>query len=387
MKTLSRKNVPFVALATLNMVVSGVLADPGWLGLCWGALVFAFLLWLGSVSAVPGPAASESRPTAAHAGAEPMLQVKEHALTTLVSEVVPLWNRHVSLAQGQVREAIEALVQKFSGVAQRLSGSSGQGGENSREVALSAIQDAEKGLHGIIDTLNGTQIFRESMVQEVARVAAYADDLRNMAMEVGNIAKQTNLLALNAAIEAARAGESGRGFAVVADRVRELSTESGETGRRIQETVETVSDAIAQTLEKSADMAKREAQAIARSQATAEDIIRHFNVTTETMTESLHLLTEERLRVQGDINEVLVGLQFQDRVNQILDHILSDMDRLASAVQDVERDATTQLPDAAKWLENLARSYTMLEQKQVHAQGKEGPRADVDVAASGVVFF
>ena len=69
-----------------------------------------------------------------------------------------------------------------------------------------------------------------------------------MAEEVANIAKQTNLLALNAAIEAARAGESGRGFAVVADEVRKLSTQSGETGTRIHDTVNTVSEAIAQAL-------------------------------------------------------------------------------------------------------------------------------------------
>jgi len=136
-------------------------------------------------------------------------------------------------------------------------------------------------------------------------------------------------------------------------------------------------------------MAAREARAISESQRTAEDIIRHFNLTTQTMNSSLQTLTEERRTVQGDINEVLVNLQFQDRVNQILDHILADMERLTESVQAVEHDAAAQLPDAEKWLANLAKSYTMLEQRQVHSQeqGQVQQTNDGVVASSGVVFF
>lgn len=385
MKILLRKNRPLGLLAAINIVVSPMLANSAWLVLGWSILVMAGIAWfLSGKEAEPRAQNDRQDPTLL---AERSMVVKEHALNSLVSEVVPLWNRHVTLAQGQVREAIEALVQKFSDVAQRLANSADESSERGEAVALDAIQDAETGLHGIIDTLNGTQVFRESIVQEVARVAAYADDLRNMAVEVGNIAKQTNLLALNAAIEAARAGETGRGFAVVADRVRELSTQSGETGRKIQETVETVSAAIAQTLQRSGEMATREAKAISDSQCTAEEIIRHFNVTAQTMTSSLQSMTEERSLVQGDINDVLVNLQFQDRVNQILDHILADMLRLTDSVRAVEQDPSAQLPDAKRWLENLAKSYTMLEQKQLHGAGQVEHKAEVDVASSGVVFF
>lgn len=388
MNLLLRKYAPLSVLGIINLAVAASMAREPMAGVAWG--VFVLVILLGGEAFRRSRTEPEKTPDVCEAGNRPDGQqcpmVKEHVLNELVCEVVPLWNRHVSLAQGQMRDAIEILVQKFSEVAQRLAGSRENGDEQAEVSALNAIQRADAGLHGIIDTLNSTQIFRESMVREVERVAGYADELRGMAVEVGNIAKQTNLLALNAAIEAARAGESGRGFAVVADRVRELSTLSGETGHRIQETVGTVSEAIGQTLQRSAEMAMQEAQTISDAQKTAEEIILQFNGTAQTMTSSLQTLAEERSRVQGDINEVLVNLQFQDRVHQILDHVLADMERLADSVMAVTHDPQAQLPDAQKWLETLAKSYTTLEQRQIHGQ-EQGSAAEENVAGSGVVFF
>ncbi|WP_414691097.1 methyl-accepting chemotaxis protein, partial [Noviherbaspirillum sp.] len=82
------------------------------------------------------------------------------------------------------------------------------------------------------------------MLDKVRCLEQFVDELKAMADDVKTIAAQTNLLALNAAIEAARAGETGRGFAVVAKEVRNLSTLSGDTGKRIAEKVQVISDAI-----------------------------------------------------------------------------------------------------------------------------------------------
>lgn len=249
---------------------------------------------------------------------------------------------------------------------------------------MGSIRQAELSLREIINTLDSTQSCRETLVQEVAGLSLLARELWSMASEVSAIAKQTNLLALNASIEAARAGENGRGFAVVADHVGVLSNRSGETGQRIQSTVSRVSEAIAKTLEMSESFAARESVAIASSRNAAERIVRDFNQTMQSLTDSVRQMSEDRTHVHHEIDKVIVELQFQDRVQQILDHVMADMGRLVDASISARTDPDTPLPDVDDWLDALARTYTMHDQRMVHGVAQAEPATP---ATSGVVFF
>jgi len=360
MNTPSNARLALIAIGVINVLLSIMIAGNVWIGAGAGVAVLAVLFWAGSlIPAATTPAQSEPKMTDTRLPA----QMPQEGMQGLVAEVVPLWNQHVALARGQVREAIEALAERFTSLSQRLSDhTSSQKTDDS--VAIAAIRAAEEGLRGIIETLNTTQDFRTALVREVASVASHTDDLRKMAEEVANIAKQTNLLALNAAIEAARAGESGRGFAVVADEVRKLSTQSGETGKRIHDTVNTVSEAIAQALALSGEFASRETTAIGNSQNTAEEIITNFNATTQSLSNTVQVMQHERHAVEMDVSAVLGKLQFESRVQQIFDQLMTDMDRLTEAARSLNANPNGPLPDKHSWASNLSRNYASLEQRR-----------------------
>ncbi|WP_341678636.1 methyl-accepting chemotaxis protein [Niveibacterium sp. SC-1] len=372
-----RQWLSLTALAIINLAVASLLARTLWMGAAWAALVAAALIWLARPRQAAMAALQKEPAEAAQTVAR---------LDPLVADVVPLWLRHVVLAQGQVKEAIDGLVQRFSSLAQRLAGGAQSGRDESGARILSTLGTAENGLQAILANLNESQGFRTRLVEGVASVAAHAGNLQRMADEVANIAKQTNLLALNAAIEAARAGESGRGFAVVADEVRKLSTQSGETGKRISETVATVSEAINGALAMSEEFAGREQSVLLHAETQARTIVGEFNATAQSLQASLAELQAERGAIQHDIDGVMVGLQFQDRVHQILDHVMGDMDRLAQLAQAVQADPVrASVPDRKLWLDELAQRYTTLEQRDVHNDRAKGTPAAA--ASNEIIFF
>jgi methyl-accepting chemotaxis protein len=362
-------------LALTNVILGGLLAHTWWLGVAWGVLAWLlFALAVGKRPVKRVPLAVEA--------AEPSPEVQlSGRLQKLMAGVLPLWGQHLILARTQVGGAITGLASGFAGLSERLVRGGPRHGYQNSDLAIETIQRAEHGLHKITDGLLQTQQYRTLLLAEIDSIASYTQELSGMADRVGKIADQTNLLALNAAIEAARAGESGRGFSVVADEVRKLSRESGETGKLIRETVVTVTDVIHRAQELSASFSDREQRIVDESQQQVAAIVREFNETATVLQDSVEQLQQERGELEAEINQLVVHLQFQDRVDQIIGHVNDDMQHLEQAIARLS-DGGTQLPDIAEWLERLSGTYTTLEQRALH----EGRSAE-PASSSSITFF
>ena len=363
-------------LALANVILCGALAELWWLGATWGVVALVLLAMVSGRREAPAPAA---RVEALEQTDE--LQLRER-LQALVASVLPLWGQHLGLARSQVGGAIAGLSSGFAELSQRLVTDAPQNGQEQSGRAIETIQRAELGLHKITDALLQTQQYRALLLAEIDSIASQTHELSRMADRVGKIADQTNLLALNAAIEAARAGEAGRGFSVVADEVRKLSNESGETGKLIRETVATVTEVINKAQDLSASFATREQSVVEESQQLVEDIVQDFNETASVLQDSLHQLHQERGVLESEINQLVVHLQFQDRVDQIMGHVSDDMQRLEQTLATLGVGGT-ELPEVTAWLERLSGTYTTLEQRALH----EGRSVEPASASSSITFF
>ena len=139
-------------------------------------------------------------------------------------------------------QEVSASTQEISAVIIQLENKANDADISAVEIMKRAFTLKETGSKAIAD---GNAVYEEKQANIIRAIeeGKIVEQVKIMAVSIGNIASQTNLLALNAAIEAARAGEQGKGFAVVAEEIRKLAEQSAHAVSNIQDVVNKVQDA------------------------------------------------------------------------------------------------------------------------------------------------
>lgn len=111
---------------------------------------------------------------------------------------------------------------------------------NSAKVVQTVSKEAKHMLHELLHANENTIAISGEVVNGIFRANEAAEKIREATDVISSIASQTNLLALNASIEAARAGDAGKGFSVVASSISDLASQSANSARDIENTIETI---------------------------------------------------------------------------------------------------------------------------------------------------
>lgn len=314
---------------------------------------------------------------------EPELKPFSQSLVHLLSQVLPMWVKQSALVKEQTEAGIVHLNDKFADLLNLLSSGPGKGSAQNEQKLVEMIKESERKLLAMTQELNLAQQNRHKMLTDIQELARVTANLQSMTSEVGDIAAQTNLLALNAAIEAARAGESGRGFAVVATEVRALSNRSSEAGQKIRQRVAEVTEALTKTVIDSEQQVDHEQQLIQQTEQTISSVLSDYEGAVQSISETNQQMQQQAEHVQQQLSDVVMHLQFQDRVSQILSHVMDDMNKLSDNANlfAAQLDSGV-LPDTISvqhWLEGLRKTYTTLEQVSVHTGGKQKVTSTDDI--------
>ncbi|WP_427184700.1 methyl-accepting chemotaxis protein [Bordetella bronchialis] len=314
-------------------------------------------------------------------------------LEDFCADLAPVWSRQIESSRAQMETAVTALSMRFGEISSRLDqtlrlSTRDSGGHGESAAGVSA-RSAEQ-LDGVVSLLGASIKTKAELLGKVQGLKGFVDELQSMVQAIGQITQQTNLLAINATIEAAHAGALGRGFATVAQEVRALSKQSGETGARIAEKIAFIGDAIVATCAAAEESTRSEQAAIAKSEATIQEVLERFRVFAEGLGGTTELLRQESQGIQEEVSQALVQLQFQDRVSQVMAHVGANIERLPSVIHDYGvacAEAGELRPlDAAPLLGELERTYAMAEERQNHQSGKAAPVA-APAASTDITFF
>jgi methyl-accepting chemotaxis protein len=379
-------NIGKYSLPGLTALVGCVLvasaAQGSWTGLVLGeAMQIAAAVWLFIAAARQSRRTLETerqRSAAAVGAATAQTQEARQLMVQEVGRTSAIWERNIATGSTQLEQALTGLTHRFSNIVEGLDGTlHGSALLAGADANGGSIEDSfrhsEQMLRGISEALIAVQNEKTSMLQQIRSLVDFTGELSRMSNDVARIAEQTNLLALNAAIEAARAGESGRGFAVVADEVRKLSGMSGGTGKRISETVQTITQSILATVENAERSATADAQYVRQSETSINAVLDDFRRITNELTSSCTSLRTSSAHIKDDVADSLVQLQFQDRVSQILAHVGSSIGQLPAALDGSDSEAVRRLNELQT---NLQKSFTTREE-----------RADGAADGAGVTFF
>lgn len=313
-------------------------------------------------------------------------------LDSLCQKVLPIWSSQVAMARTHTEESIAELAERFDALSKRLdaaviaSQNTVGGDHDSSGGIVELLQDSQLELGTITQALGASLEEKEKLLRSIEDLSGFTELLSKMALEVSSIASQTNLLALNAAIQAARAGDAGRGFSVVADEVRKLSRSSGDVGKKITQTIDSVNEAIEDTLKISRKFAKQDKDTLSNAEQIIASVLRRFTSAASGLSESEMLLRTENNAINNEISDVFVALQFQDRVSQILMLVGDDLNKLEQHLTELNNEQSGGLSrsvNVEQWLDELAQTYTMEEQMAAHG----GEKTEIKTNQTNITFF
>lgn len=306
-----------------------------------------------------------------------------HGVGNLLKGVLPLWDAHVESVKKQSENSVQNLISSFSSMVDEFdkAGFGGVGNVSAEasknaDATITLLQLCKKELAPLTNSLSQMIASKDDLANCIRDLAKSTAAMQTMAHEVGQIAAQTNLLAINAAIEAARVGAQGRGFAVVADEVRKLSQRSAETGKNMAERVDQISASMKVALSAADRASIQDKRVLEISGAVVNDVLSHV----ENMGDSAKQMIQHGNIIRGNIEELIVAMQFQDRISQILQVVRNDIRKLEEFAHALEEG---DVPSTENWLEDLKRSYTATDEHR-NRNNKEGGNSAKD---SEITFF
>lgn len=233
---------------------------------------------------------------------------------------------NVSESLGRTTDEVRAFAERISDI-QKLCAE-----ENA--AALASRKEAQEHKEESVKSINRIQ----SEMAEALEGAKNIQQVKEIAVQISDIANKTKMLSLNAQIEAARAGEMGKGFAVVATEVNTLSSAISDAVADMDVISREAVESVDKLLRSSTEMSRFITENVVRDYDAFVEIGDQYGASTTTLRDRM-----EELKSQSDAVVSAIG-SIDDSVNEI-SHAVSDSGSDVNELADTSSSMAAQMRD------------------------------------------
>lgn len=285
----------------------------------------------------------------------------------------------------QIENSVVEVCNSFQGIAQRAQetvarttgflGHNGKQGADARSFE-SLIENCSTTLVKILSVTEEAGDVSRRAIERIQQMDKASQQISAAILQLEQIAGGNKILALNARIEAARAGSHGAGFAVVAMEVISQTEKSQQVNAQVNDLIDNLRALAESTLDDLQRMTDKDQKRVEQCRREVDESLVDLQGAHGDMKRMLTSMTEDGALLASDIGAAVRGLQFQDRTNQRIAHVVEDLETLRGRLESRFGDVPPELvaPD-----EGFS-SYTMREERVVAGDAEaEADAGDVEL--------
>ncbi len=216
-----------------------------------------------------------------------------------------------------------------------------------------SVLNVSSGFSGMAQKARAAVEQSQCRIQSQQAMNEVLDNAEQTLTRVDTIAKEARIVGLNGQIEAARAGQHGVAFAIVANETKSLAFHAADT-----------SDSFKKVLQELSQLHSGLVDALQSSEHAGQEL-------------------------SGEIAKAVIGMQFQDRINQQLQHVAETLDALRDCIAPALSHVDSRLVESrtSEWHEWLQSRTTMNSERDTLDPTLQGGSFNESSQAGSVELF
>jgi methyl-accepting chemotaxis protein len=295
-------------------------------------------------------------------------------LERLLLTISPILSQHVMVSREHTEQEIISLTSRFADMVGELqqivdSADNSLGGQYYHlDSVITTNRDL---LQPVLEVLKQVHKADHDVLDELRKLSGHMSGLNSIATDLRNLTGRINLLALSAANEASLAGEQGQGFAVVASDARKLADDFLQIDQRLGTEAGDAIAAVTAALKISENSVQVDDSTLLQAETNIDQTLSHLSLALAHYRDDACALRNNAEQIRSEINNVLVALQFQDRVSQILSQVENNLLNMQQTIENIQqqgshRDGKMLRVDEA--VEHIEENYKSVSSKPDHVQ-------------------